>query len=212
MAGCCAITSPDPRYRCRLVVMVKLPRAGRVKTRLAKGIGAVRATWWMRWQLRHLRRLIDPRWELVLAVAPDVAVGAPEFLRAVPRVAQGAGDLGDRMARIFRQLPPGPVCIIGADIPDISRAHVARAFTALGQSEAVFGPASDGGYWLVGMRRVRGVPANLFSGVTWSSPQTLAQSIASLRGRSVHLVDQLDDVDDVADLQAIAGRRAVRAR
>jgi len=201
MPGCCVTISPDPRYRPRLVVMVKLPRPGRVKTRLARGIGKVAAAWWMRHQLRRLlRRLDDPRWQLVLAVAPDTALAAPDWPRGIGRVAQGPGDLGARMGRVLRDMRPGPVCIIGADIPGVTPAHIARAFSALGRSDAVFGPAPDGGYWLVGMRRTR-IPATLFRAVRWSSADALADSIASLPGLRIALADVLADVDEPADLR-----------
>ncbi len=182
--------------------MVKLPRPGRVKTRLARGIGAVPAAWWMRHQLRRLwRRLADPRWDMVLAVAPDAALCAADWPRGLPLLAQGQGDLGDRMGRLLRSLPPGPVCIIGADIPDITCAHVARAFGALGRADVVFGPAPDGGYWLVGMRRTTRIPATLFHGVRWSSAHALADSIASLPRMRIAQVDTLADVDVPADLK-----------
>ena len=185
--------------------MVKLPRPGRVKTRLARGIGKVAAAWWMRHQLRRLlRRLDDPRWELVLAVAPDTALAAPDWPRGMARVAQGPGDLGARMGRVLRSRPPGPVCIIGADIPGVTPAHIARAFAALGRADAVFGPAPDGGYWLVGMRRMR-IPATLFQGVRWSSAHALADSIASLPGLRIALTDTLADVDEPADLRPARG-------
>lgn len=193
-------------WRPRLVVMVKLPRPGRVKTRLARGIGKVAAAWWMRHQLRRLlRRLDDPRWELVLAVAPDTALAAPDWPRGVARVAQGPGDLGARMGRVLRDMPhgmpSGPVCIIGADIPGVTPAHIARAFAALGRSDAVFGPAPDGGYWLVGMRRSTRIPATLFRDVRWSSEHALADSIASLPDLRIALADTLADVDEPADLR-----------
>lgn len=201
MAGSCATISPEPRRRPTLVVMLKEPRPGRVKTRLGQEIGHVAAAWWFRHQVRALLREIeDPRWRLVLAVSPDRAAPASRAWPAhLPRVAQGPGDLGARMARLMRRLPPGPVCIIGADIPALRRVHVARAFAALGRAEAVFGPAPDGGYWLVGLRRLR-LPAGLFDGVRWSSAQALADSIASLNGQRVALVDELRDVDRAADL------------
>jgi len=117
----------------------------------------------------------------------------------VARVAQGSGDLGDRMGRVIDAMPPGPVCVIGADIPGVSRAAVAEAFAALGTSDAVFGPAPDGGYWLVGLKRMRG-HAGLFEGVRWSSEFALADTVASLRGARVAFVRELRDVDTVADL------------
>lgn len=188
--------------RRQLVVMLKEPRPGRVKTRLGREIGMVEAAWWFRHQTaRLLRRLEDPRWRLVLAVAPDRAgLQSRVWPAHLPRVPQGPGDLGARMGRLLRGLPPGPVCVIGGDIPGVRAAHVARAFKALGAHEAVFGPAEDGGFWLVGMKRAAPPPATLFEGVRWSSPHALADSMASLPGARIALVDRLADVDSAADL------------
>lgn len=184
-----------------LVIMLKEPAAGRVKTRLGRDIGMVGAAWWFRHQVaRLLRRIEDPRWRVVLAVAPDRAMGSRAWPARFARAAQGRGDLGVRMARQLRTMPAGPVCIIGGDIPGVSRARVARAFAALGNHDVVFGPAPDGGYWLVGMKRVRALPARVFEGVRWSSEHALADSIDSLAGCSVALVDVLADVDRAADL------------
>ncbi len=193
-------------HRARtLVVMVKVPRPGRVKTRLGRGIGMVPAAWWFRHQsARLLRRLEDPRWRLVLAVAPDAEGMASRVWPAhLPRVPQGGGDLGARMARLMRTLPPGPVLIVGADIPGITPARIARAFALLGRAEAVFGPARDGGYWLIGLRRSQAVPAGFLKGVRWSTCHALADSRATLPGRRVLLADELQDVDEAADLARI---------
>ncbi len=188
--------------RPTLVIMLKEPRPGRVKTRLGQGIGMVAAAWWFRHQTARLLRCIqDPRWRVVLAVAPDRDGMASRIWPAhLPRVAQGRGDLGARMARIMREMPRGPVCIIGGDIPGIGRAHIARSFAALGAHDAVFGPASDGGYWLIGLRRVGGIPACFLHGVRWSTKHALEDSVASLPGARIALVDTLRDVDTAADL------------
>lgn len=188
--------------RPTLFVMVKEPLPGRVKTRLGRDIGHVAAAWWFRCQCAGLlRRLEDPRWHLVLAVSPDVAgLASRVWPGHIDRVAQGAGDLGDRMARLLRSAPPGPAMVIGADIPGVTRAHIARAFRALGGAEAVFGPATDGGYWLVGLKRVRAVPAGFFDDVRWSSRHALADSLATLPGHRIALTDRLADVDTAADL------------
>ena len=192
-----------------LIVMVKEPRPGRVKTRLAREIGSVAAAWWFRHQCaRLLRRLRDPRWRIMLAVSPDRDGMAsrcwPEDLARLP---QGSGDLGDRMARAMRAAPPGPVCVIGADIPGITRAAIWRAFRALGGAEVVFGPAEDGGYWLVGVRNARQVPQRLFEGVRWSSEHALADTEYSVAGRRIA---QLSDVDTLADLTAMRPRSPAR--
>ncbi|MBY5986680.1 TIGR04282 family arsenosugar biosynthesis glycosyltransferase [Roseovarius atlanticus] len=190
--------------RRQLVVMLKEPRPGRVKTRLARDIGQIAATWWVRHQTaRLLRRLRDPRWDLVLAVAPDAAgLTSRAWPDDLERMPQGPGNLGDRMARVMRTRPPGPVCIIGGDIPGITPAHIARAFASLGRNDAVFGPAPDGGYWLVGMKRTRAVPASFLQGVRWSTEHALADSRATLPDARIGLVDTLQDVDTADDLRA----------
>lgn len=191
-------------YRRRLVVMVKEPRPGRVKTRLGCEIGMIDAAWWFRHQvLRLLRRVEDKRWQLILAVTPDGDGMQSRIWPAhLPRILQGAGDLGDRMGHILRSLPVGPVCIVGGDIPGVTRRHIATAFEALGPNDAVFGPACDGGYWLVGMKRVPPPRLTLFQDVRWSSEHALADSIASLGSMRIALTDTLVDVDTAADLLA----------
>ncbi|WP_170783108.1 TIGR04282 family arsenosugar biosynthesis glycosyltransferase [Ruegeria lacuscaerulensis] len=186
-----------------LVIMVKEPRPGRVKTRLGRDIGMVGAAWWFRHQTRNLiRRLRDPRWQIVLAVSPDrEGLNSRIWPTDLPRAAQGRGDLGDRMGRMLRGMPKGPVCLIGADIPGITRSHIARAFTALGGAQMVFGPAPDGGYWLVGAQRYGALPDGLFSNVRWSTEHALADTLASIPGQRVGLLDPLRDVDTVADLK-----------
>ncbi len=182
--------------------MVKEPRPGRVKTRLGRDIGMVGAAWWFRHQTRSLvRRLRDPRWQIVLAVTPDrEGMNSRVWPVDLPRKPQGRGNLGDRMGRMLRGAPDGPVCLIGADIPGITCGHIARAFGALGRAEIVFGPAPDGGYWLVGAQRYCALPSGMFNNVRWSTENALADTLASVNGRRVTLLDHLRDVDTVADL------------
>ena len=190
--------------RRTLVIMVKEPRPGRVKTRLGRDIGMVGAAWWFRHQTRSLiRRLRDPRWQIVLAVSPDrEGLSSRIWPTDLPRAGQGQGDLGDRMGRMLRGMPHGPVCLIGADIPGISRRHIARAFKALGQTQMVFGPAPDGGYWLVGAQRYGALSPGLFNNVRWSTEHALADTLASIPGCRVAMLEPLRDVDTVADLQS----------
>ena len=181
--------------------MVKAPVAGRVKTRLGGEIGMVPAAWWFRHQVAWLLREVDdPRWQTVLAVAPDRAVTARHWPAHLPRVAQGRGDLGARMARLLRLPHTGPVCLIGGDIPGLRARHIAAAFRALGRSDTVFGPATDGGFWLAGLRHPSLAPAGLFRNVRWSTPDTLSDSLATLGPRRWCLTDRLSDVDRAADL------------
>jgi rSAM/selenodomain-associated transferase 1 len=182
--------------------MVKVARPGRVKTRLGRDLGMTTAAWWFRHQVQGLLRCIrDPRWQVVLAVAPDREGMAARIWPAdLPRIPQGKGNLGDRMKRVMRAAPAGPVCVIGGDIPGVTRQELAHAFEQLKGHDAVFGPADDGGYWLVGLRNARAVPESLFQNTRWSTEHALADSIASLPGSKVALANVLHDVDTIKDL------------
>src|SRR5262245_26433561 len=135
-------------FRMRLVVMAKAPVAGQVKTRLARELGVATATRFSRHATAALlaRVSVSRAWHTTLAIAPDTTVAWRVWPRRVTRVRQGRGDLGARMQRIMRKAPPGPVVIIGTDVPGIRPWHLAEAFRLLGRHDAVFGPASDGGY------------------------------------------------------------------
>lgn len=182
--------------------MAKCPAAGRVKQRLARGIGDVAA---IRFYRSTLARTVlslgaDLRWRTYLTVTPDTSVDAPCWPAPgnVARIPQGAGDLGARMQSLFDGLPPGPVIIVGSDIPAIRSSHIARAFKLLAGSDAVFGPAPDGGYWLVGLKRS---PRRLapFEGVAWSTENTLPTTLENLRGRTIAVAPALSDVDTKED-------------
>ena len=197
-----------------LIVFARAPRVGAVKARLAGDIGAVAAWKFQRDTLRALlwRVGAGPAWRTWLAVTPPRARSEPAWPRRLPRLDQGRGDLGARMARALAAVPGGPVVLVGGDIPELGRAHVERAFRALATAETVVGPADDGGFWLVGMRRrprpPRHVAARMFAGVRWSTPHALADLLANLRGRAgVALADTLADIDTGADHARWRARR-----
>ena len=189
-----------------LVIFLKVPRLGRVKSRLAADVGMTEAWRFHRTTSRSVvRRLAsDRRWRCWLAVTPDHGNRLP-WNEGCTVLTQGSGDLGARMARVLRGLPPGPAMIVGADIPAIRPVHVARAFEALAGRDAVFGPAPDGGYWLVGMRR-RPRFIDPFAWVRWSAPETLADTLAALAKCDVAVVDTLEDVDGVDAWRRQRGR------
>jgi len=194
--------------------MIKEPRVGRVKTRVGREIGMVPVAWWYRHQLDKLIRKVgrDTRWHTVLAVSPAKAFD-PSFVRfgRLPRWSQGTGNLGERLVRIFRSADPGPILIIGSDIPGIQASHIAHGFRVLGRSDVVFGPSFDGGYWSIGLKRLRKVPIRLLSGVKWSSANALKDSCNSIRttcpDARISFLDELDDVDTAADLDRIGSYR-----
>ena len=188
-----------------LVIFLKAPMAGRVKTRLANGIGPSRAVSFYRQSTDILVKRLgsDLRWRTVLAVDPPAAAGRgwrhlwPPHLM---RLEQGSGDLGQRLRHVLGGMPPGPVVIIGSDAPQVSRDHIARAFHLLGHHDAVAGPAADGGYWLIGLKRLRAAPG-AFLNVRWSGEHALADTLASLPEHfTICRLSVLRDVDEASDL------------
>lgn len=196
---------PSGELKRHLVVFARAPRLGQVKRRLARDIGALAAWRFYRTATGDLLRRLarDPRWLTWLAITPDGAAARPAALWPTRTrvLRQGPGDLGARMARAMTALPAGPVVIVGSDIPGIEAGHVAEAFRRLGRADWVIGPASDGGYWLIGARR-RPVLRPLFDGVRWGGPMARADTLANLAGQRVETLVELHDVDHGADLDA----------
>jgi rSAM/selenodomain-associated transferase 1 len=187
-----------------VIVFARAPRLGTVKRRLAREIGARAA---LRFHLATLTRLTfalaaDRRYRTVLAITPDRA--RLHLSVRVGRMPQGDGHLGIRMHRAFRRFPRCRVALIGCDIPDAGAADVRAAFRALGSAQAAFGPAADGGYWLVALSPRR--PARPFASVRWSSEHALADTLANFVGRRVAMLRTLRDVDTADDLRRLSAQ------
>lgn len=199
--------------RRHLAIFAKAPRLGQVKRRLAKEIGAVAAWRFQRATLAALLRALarDPRWRTTLWLTPDPCARGLRVKNIPSRGnvfslrggvfslrGQGRGDLGARMRRAFLARTHGPVVLVGSDIPALGAKQVSRAFALLGRHDLVFGPAKDGGYWLIASAQRRGrMPA--LAPVRWSSPHALADTRARFDKRhTVALLDPLEDVDDGA--------------
>ena len=193
--------------RNTVVVFARVPRLGTVKRRLAKDIGDRAA---LRFHTGTLIRLLrdllrDRSFRTLLALTPD---GARDKLPLrVKRIAQRRGDIGQRMAWACRRFRRGNVAIIGSDIPDANAADLRAAFKALGRHDAVFGPAEDGGYWLVALGPRR--PAQPFVKARWSTQHALEDTLRNFRGRRVARLRMLRDVDTACDLPMYPRRSPV---
>jgi rSAM/selenodomain-associated transferase 1 len=187
-----------------VIVFARAPRLGTVKRRLAKDIGERAA---LRFHAGTLTRLLrdllrDRRFRTILALTPD---GASDRLPVrVTRMSQGFGDIGERMDGACRRFRRGNVAIVGSDIPEANAADLRAAFRALGRHDAVFGPAEDGGYWLVALGPRR--PAQPFVKCRWSTEHALADTLRNFRGHRVARLRILRDVDTARDL-AVHPRR-----
>lgn len=180
----------------RVVIFARWPQAGKVKTRLAAAIGDEQAA-------RVYGRLLDHT--LAAARASDLPVelrvtgASPERFRAAfgsdcAVCEQGEGDLGARLARVAP-----PAIVIGSDLPGLTPALLRDAADALRRAEAVIGPARDGGYWLIGLRKA--CPW-LFADMAWSTPAVFAETLVRLEARGITsaLLPELADVDEAHDL------------
>ena len=188
----------------RLIVFAKAPAGGRVKTRLARGIGMAAATaWYRRSLLRTLTMLRRAGIEHEIASAPSAPVFHAASNVSGKIATQALGDLGRRMA-MAAKTARGPCVIVGADIPGLSASIVARAREAVKRYDLVLGPARDGGYYLVGVKSPAHV-FRLYERVRWSSEYALADTLANApKHWRIAFLPLLDDVDVVADLKIAA--------
>ena len=211
-----------PTASRRVIVMLKYPRPGTVKTRLVPALGEHRACALHRALVAHTlaataefsaRNPFPVTVEARVAGAPEEAAARAWLGPAVMLREQGDGDLGRRMERaIAAAFAEGAesVVVIGGDCPELTAAHLSAAFAALAEVDAVLGPAADGGYYLIGLRRP--LPA-LFHGISWGGPEVFAQTLAAARALAVApaLLTTLRDVDVPDDLAVWAATPAARA-
>jgi rSAM/selenodomain-associated transferase 1 len=188
-----------------VLVMLKAPRAGYVKTRLGRQIGQERALRIYRAMAERQLGCIPAEFRVEVHYAPRGA--GPEmraWLGPERRYClQAGGDLGRRLeqafARGFRRGAPA-IIAIGADCPGLDAACLREAARRLERSDVVLGPATDGGYYLIGLRRLE---RRLFAGIAWSTADVLRQTLerVTASGRSCELLPVKDDVDDLESLR-----------
>ncbi|MCC7465002.1 MAG: TIGR04282 family arsenosugar biosynthesis glycosyltransferase [Saprospiraceae bacterium] len=185
-----------------LLIFIRNPILGQVKTRLAGTLGAAKALRIYHFLLEKTRQAaLDCRAERQVYYsdfedATDTWT-SPDFIKKL----QSPGDLGDRMAAAFEEAFSSgahQVIIIGSDCPELDGDLLNQAFDAMEQADYVLGPASDGGYYLLGMKERN---AGLFQDMIWSTNQVGAETLRRIaaKGQSVHVLRELTDVDTEED-------------
>jgi len=183
--------------RPRLYIVAKAPIMGRAKTRLARDIGPAHAKRIYRAMMgRVIRRVQNPKWETVLAVTPPHLLGHVPDWAGLPQIPQVSGSLTPRLEALFSR--KGPTVAIGTDCPQVDANDIAAAFEALRHNKFVFGPATDGGFWLMGTNGP--LRQNVLKGVRWSHEQTLAD-VTNRADGSIATLRNLTDVDDLTALR-----------
>ncbi len=191
----------------RLLVFAKAPEPGRAKTRLIPALGAEGAADLQARLVRHtLAGAAQSRASTVLWCHPDPG---HRFFRACAKDfgivlrAQHGGDLGERMANAFAAvLEEGPAVLIGTDCPALEPGDLDEAFAALHDHDAVLGPARDGGYYLLGLRRP---DPRLFADIRWGTCHVLAETrerLAQLgwQWQELEVKSDIDRPEDLAHL------------
>ena len=185
-----------------LMIFVKAPIMGKAKTRLAAGIGKVHAQRVYRAMCAKVfKECISPQWQTYLYVTPDDCAHknyGGNWPAHLPRISQGPGGLTERKAKLYTY--KGPLIAIGTDIPQLKNRDIARGFKALKTHDAVFGPASDGGFWLIGL--IGPAKTGLFEGIRWSHPDTLVDMKRKIDG-SIAYVNTYTDVDNARDFALV---------
>lgn len=195
----------------RVLVFTKYPQPGMVKTRLGQTVGPHLAASLQEAFLRdELQMLVTLGADVTLCCDPFRPLAdyerlfGPNFRYMV----QEGADLGERMLNALHAVLPesGGAVLIGSDLPDLPGAHVKLAFAAMKTAQVCLGPATDGGFYLLGLREP--LPPGIFTGVVWGGPQVLKTTLTNCasKGLNHHLLPPWPDVDTAEDLAAYAAR------
>ena len=187
-----------------LLIFIKNPKPGKVKTRLAETVGKDKA---YQIYLDLLNYTISEAMKVDSArqvwyssyIDRDDKIDEDSFQKSV----QSGKDLGEKMMNAFAQGFKdgyGKIVIIGSDCPEIAASIIEDAFEKLDECDVVLGPSEDGGYYLLGMRQL--IP-ELFSNIDWSTERVLQQTMVAIQQKKLtwHQLPVLNDIDTEEDLK-----------
>ncbi len=185
-----------------LLIFIRNPEPGKVKTRLARTTGDAEA-------LRIYQILLDKTRQAALEVQAERWLLYSDFLDqadawpadSFQKMVQHSGDLGERMAQAFQAAFAAgarQVVIIGSDCPDLTGSILEQAFRALKTADCVVGPVPDGGYYLLGMRAFE---ASFFQNIAWSTDTVRSTTLERMAaaGKTCILLPMFTDVDTEED-------------
>lgn len=185
-----------------LLLFAKPPVLGTVKTRLAVAIGNEQALWVYEQLLaKTVSILCELPYEVAVFYHQQVPLQPLPITQATHHLPQYGENLGARMHNAFQwgfDHGYGPICVLGTDLWSLTPTLIHTAFKSLQKKDVVIGPASDGGYYLLGLNKPN---AKLFENISWSTDQVLTQTQALLESESVGLLPIHTDIDTFEDLQ-----------
>ncbi|MBT8326952.1 MAG: TIGR04282 family arsenosugar biosynthesis glycosyltransferase [Bacteroidia bacterium] len=182
-----------------VIVFVKNIKMGKVKTRLAKTIGD-EAAFQVYNKLVNITEQATEKLTIDRRIYFSDAIVDSKWPNDSKEVQRGK-DLGERMLNAFIEgFNDGykNIVLIGSDLPDISSVIIENAFAQLKNNDVVFGPAEDGGYYLVGMSKTH---RQIFKNKPWSQPNLLKITLDELKENDVAILEILNDIDTLEDLK-----------
>ena len=187
-----------------LIIFAKNPVLGHCKTRLAAGIGAQNALDVYKILLAHTAAVTQKiNKKKVVFYNQEILENDIWDLKLFDKELQCKGDLGKKMLHAFHwgfEQGYQNIVLIGTDLIDLKSTDIEEAFTSLDKNKAVFGPATDGGYYLIGLSEKN---QKLFQNIPWSTSAVLHMSLKNLSLGSFHLLQPKNDIDQKEDLQNI---------
>jgi rSAM/selenodomain-associated transferase 1 len=187
-----------------LIIFAKNPVLGHCKTRLAAGIGAQNALDVYKILLAHTAAITQEiNKKKVVFYSQEILENDIWDPKLFDKQLQCQGDLGKKMLHAFHwgfEQGYQNIVLIGTDLIDLKPTDIEEAFTSLDKNKAVFGPATDGGYYLIGLSEKN---PKLFQNIPWSTSAVLNMSLKNLSLGSFHLLQPKNDIDQKEDLQNI---------
>lgn len=189
-----------------LLIFVKKPEAGKVKTRLAATIGDQKALEIYQQLLQHTHNITAPLGcNKIVYYAPDIQEADLWSEGGFRKAQQAAGNLGEKMTSAFQDgflAGYQQICIIGSDCYQLTTAMIEEAFALLRQNDVVIGPSRDGGYYLLGMKQLHKM---LFQNKQWSTSSVCHSTISDIKkaGLCYTMLPQLIDIDTSEDLKSM---------
>ena len=185
-----------------LLIFTRNPELGKVKTRLAKTIGAEKALAIYKFLLAHTKKVTE-KIACDKAVYYSVKVREDDLWNGeiYQKKQQLGEDLGIRMQNAFQDAFANgyeKVLIVGSDLIDLSEEIIEKGFLQLASNDVVIGPAEDGGYYLLGMKSVH---PNVFKNKNWGTSSVREETLNDLKDKKVHLLNELNDADVLDDIK-----------
>ncbi|MDC0074469.1 TIGR04282 family arsenosugar biosynthesis glycosyltransferase [Alphaproteobacteria bacterium] len=191
----------------QLILFAKNPVYGYAKTRLAKEIGFSEANRFYRSLLNdNLRILNNNRWNCWLALSTrnysrNKKNIFSQFEKNWITFPQISGDISEKMIHAIDRFHFGNIVLVGSDIPNIKQEYICSAFIKLKSHEVVFGPSSDGGFWLIGINRHYFLNKinlrNIFASIRWSTRHTLGDILINCKKSKVSFIKKMTDIDNI---------------